>query len=159
MKYSVLVVFLVLACSPKQGHMEQRGGFLETTADRNVHRSLPAGTVIAGNLIKGDGWFLLSASEISAIRGLLEHAQRQTVNEGLPIQLPPPICKVVLWGTDEGNIVPLHVLLVDRSVSVLRPLDAKAGWYGVPDGDQRECLQRLIQRISEGKEQALTLHD
>jgi len=149
---AVFALWVLSADSAEQNRREDKRGILEIISDRNPHRSLPSGTVIGGNLIWGDEWYVLSASEISAVRTLLKKEERHVATGALPPQVPLALIKVVLWGIADGNVVPLDVLLVNSSVRILMPLDGKAGYYGVPDGKERECLQKLMKRIHEGKE-------
>lgn len=152
----VFALCLLSAESPKQKPPEDKPGTVEAIFEalfgRDITRSLRSGSVIGGNLIRADEWYVLSACEISAVRALLNKEERHVVTEGFPPQLPVAAYKLVLWGVADGNVVPLDLLRVDRSVIVLIPLDGKAGWYGVRDGKERECLRNLIKRIEDGKE-------
>jgi hypothetical protein len=149
---AVFALWVLSADSAQQKQREDKRGILETISDRNVQRSLPSGTVIGGNLIWGGEWYVLSASEVSAVRTLLKKEERHVDTGMPPPNVPLALIKVVLWGIADGNVVPLDVILVDRSFSILMPLDGKAGYYGVRDGKERECLQKLMKRIHEGKE-------
>jgi hypothetical protein len=157
MIFLVLVTMLVSALTvplARSGEQEDAFKELERIFDRNVERALPSGAIFAGNIIRGDNWHVLGAPEISAVRALLEKGQRRGT-EGLPPQVPPAVIKVVLWGSADGKVKPLKVFLVDSSVTVILPLDGKGGYVPVRDSKERDCLQKAISRILDGKDPAV----
>jgi hypothetical protein len=120
--------------------------------DRNIQRSLPSGTVIGGNLVRAGDWYVLSESEISAVRTSLKQERHYQEDGIITAQYAIPPYRVVLWGVVDGKIVPLYLLGVSRSADMFTPADKKGGWIEL-DGKEQECLQKLIRRIEEGKEQ------
>jgi hypothetical protein len=122
---------------------------------RSVLRSLPPRAVIGANLIQGDKWYVLSASEIMAVRRLLDRKPSSPSPSVIEMHLPPLDDRLVLWGIADRKVVPLEVLDVGDSLTLLYPHNqrGKRGWYSMVGTAERECLLKLYQRIDQGKEQ------
>jgi hypothetical protein len=148
---TVFGLWLLGANAAEQNDLDDQ---LSVFPGRSVLGSLPSGGVIGASLIRGDKWYVLSASEILAVRSLLKQERFVPPKEMTFIQLPPRMNRLVLWGVAKGKPVALHVLAMDDSVTILSPCGKDTpGWYAVRDGEQRACLQRLMKRIQAGKQQ------
>jgi len=113
--------------------------------------SLPPRSLIGGNLIRGDKWYVLTRSEMLAVRSILNRKPSiPRVGEAIP---PPLVDRIALWGISGGEVVLLDVVAVDDSVTLVVPLGRhRRGLYVVGDWDERHCLRELMKRVNGGKE-------
>jgi hypothetical protein len=164
MRYLALILIPVVALlaapasSGEPGSQKATGGSLDELLDAlftpNVQRSLRSGSIIAGNLISGDKWYVIDASEISAAREILKHKKPFSANREYVPKYPVPPYVVVLWGVSDGKVVPLKGFRVSPSLGIYIPLDPKApDPYIVPAGKARDCLRKLLKRVEAGQQQ------
>jgi hypothetical protein len=153
----ILVLFVQLSNSAepakpaKTGSDQVTSEIADPLSDRNIQRSLPSGAIVGGNLVRAGEWYILSASEISAVRNSLKK-ERQFVKDDVPRHFPLPRYSVVFWGVVQGKIEPLDVLFVDRTLSRITTTDGNGGWYSLSGKDQ-ELLRKAVERIEKGVDQ------
>ena len=125
-----------------------------TCAEADVRwASIPPDTVVSANLVRNNKWYVLSASELSAVRELIAKKPWSAPEGSLPVLEPMPN-RFVLWGQAADRLSVVDVIDVDDAIGLLYST-RKGEYYETANSKQREPLVRLMERISKGAEQPI----